>query len=116
MYREITYTEVLAKILGVMDASAVAMCRDNRLPIVGFQSERPRQYNANGDGRTSRHADSSNWRRYETRTIHATPASSTFQTVKEIEANAKTRMEKALADLQHDMASDPHRPRLREPA
>ena len=28
----------------------------------------------------------------------------TFKTVKEVEANAKTRMEKALADLQHDMA------------
>src|SRR6267154_1745346 len=29
----------------------------------------------------------------------------TFQTVKEIEANAKARMEKALSDLQHDMAA-----------
>ncbi len=28
----------------------------------------------------------------------------TFKSVREIEANAKTRMEKALADLQHDMA------------
>jgi uridylate kinase len=27
---------VLAKALGVMDASAVAMCRDNRLPIQVF--------------------------------------------------------------------------------
>jgi len=26
----------LAQALGVMDASAVAMCRDNRLPIVVF--------------------------------------------------------------------------------
>jgi ribosome recycling factor len=33
-----------------------------------------------------------------------TPAAHTFQSVKEIEANAKTRMEKALSDLQHDMA------------
>lgn len=35
-YKEVTYHEVLAKALGVMDASAVAMCRDNRLPIVVF--------------------------------------------------------------------------------
>jgi len=35
-YSEVTYLEVLAKSLGVMDASAVAMCRDNRLPIVVF--------------------------------------------------------------------------------
>ena len=34
-----------------------------------------------------------------------TPAAHSFQTVKEIEANAKTRMEKALSDLQHDMAA-----------
>src|ERR1700733_7446163 len=34
-----------------------------------------------------------------------TPAAVTFKTVKEIETNAKTRMEKALADLQHDMAA-----------
>ena len=35
-YDEVSYNEVLAKNLGVMDASAVAMCRDNRLPIVVF--------------------------------------------------------------------------------
>src|SRR5258708_15334626 len=29
----------------------------------------------------------------------------TFQTAKEIEANAKARMEKVLSDLQHDMAA-----------
>jgi ribosome recycling factor len=34
----------------------------------------------------------------------ATQAAITFKTVKEIEASAKTRMEKVLADLQHDMA------------
>src|SRR6202451_3529614 len=33
-----------------------------------------------------------------------TPVAHVFQTVKEIEANAKTRMEKVLSDLQHDMA------------
>jgi len=36
LYPEITYLEVLAKALGVMDASAVAMCRENRLPILVF--------------------------------------------------------------------------------
>ncbi len=36
LYREITYLEVLSQGLGIMDASAVAMCRDNRLPVVVF--------------------------------------------------------------------------------
>jgi uridylate kinase len=35
-YPEITYLEVLAKGLGVMDATAIAMCRDNQMPIVVF--------------------------------------------------------------------------------
>jgi len=35
-YTEIGYSDVLAKNLRVMDASAVAMCRENRLPIVVF--------------------------------------------------------------------------------
>jgi uridylate kinase len=35
-YERISYNEVLAKNLGVMDASAVAMCRDNRLRILVF--------------------------------------------------------------------------------
>src|ERR1700685_4675360 len=34
-----------------------------------------------------------------------TPVAHSFQTVKEIEANARTRMEKVLSDLQHDMAA-----------
>ncbi len=33
------------------------------------------------------------------------PPSSTFKNVKEVEAHARTRMEKVLADLQHEMAS-----------
>ncbi|MFB3827968.1 MAG: UMP kinase [Bryobacteraceae bacterium] len=36
LYREISYQDVLAKGLGVIDASAVAMCRDNKLPILVF--------------------------------------------------------------------------------
>jgi len=36
LYAEISYHDVLAKALRVMDASAVAMCRDNQLPIIVF--------------------------------------------------------------------------------
>jgi len=35
----------------------------------------------------------------------AAPSGSTFQSIKEIEASNKTRMEKAISDLQHEMAS-----------
>jgi len=35
-YETVTYKEVLAKELRVMDASAVAMCRDNRMPVLVF--------------------------------------------------------------------------------
>src|SRR5579864_8143961 len=35
---------------------------------------------------------------------HATQPVHSFQTVREIEANAKARMEKVLSDLQHEMA------------
>ena len=36
LYPEISYHEVLSKSLQIMDASAVAMCRDNSLPILVF--------------------------------------------------------------------------------
>ena len=39
-YDEITYTEVLAKNLRVMDATAISMCRDNDLPVVVFNLEK----------------------------------------------------------------------------
>jgi uridylate kinase len=35
-YQEVSYLEVLSKGLGVMDATSIAMCRDNRLPIMVF--------------------------------------------------------------------------------
>lgn len=35
-FERITYSDVLGRDLRVMDASAVAMCRDNKLPIVVF--------------------------------------------------------------------------------
>ncbi len=36
MFEEISFHEVLSKSLRVMDASAIAMCRDNELPILVF--------------------------------------------------------------------------------
>ena len=41
MFREIGYTEVLTKNLAVMDATSIAMCRDNKLPIVVFNLNTP---------------------------------------------------------------------------
>jgi uridylate kinase len=36
MYRNIDYTRVLTESLGVMDSTSIAMCRDNKLPILVF--------------------------------------------------------------------------------
>jgi uridylate kinase len=41
LYDHITYTEFLTRELGVMDSTAVAMCRDNGLPIVVFNLNTP---------------------------------------------------------------------------
>ncbi len=35
-YEEITYLDVLKEGLGVMDATSIAMCRDNHLPVIVF--------------------------------------------------------------------------------
>jgi uridylate kinase len=40
-YRQVSYVEVLAQGLGVLDATAVAMCRENRLPMVVFNLNVP---------------------------------------------------------------------------
>ncbi len=40
-YHEITYLEVLSQALGVMDATSIAMCRDNRLPVIVFNLNTP---------------------------------------------------------------------------
>lgn len=37
-YDEVSYTEVLSKDLRVMDATAISLCRENKLPIVVFNS------------------------------------------------------------------------------
>jgi len=36
---------------------------------------------------------------------HAAPASNAFNSVKDVEANLKTRMDKAISDMQHEMAA-----------
>lgn len=46
MFKEISYLEVLSQSLGVMDATSIAMCRDNKLPIIVF--------NLNGKGNIMR--------------------------------------------------------------
>ena len=40
-YDDVSYNDVLAKRLGVMDASAIALARDNRLPIIVFSLDEP---------------------------------------------------------------------------
>lgn len=40
-YDSVSYDEVLQKNLGVMDASAIALARDNRLPIIVFSLDEP---------------------------------------------------------------------------
>ncbi|PHI10314.1 UMP kinase [Fusobacterium polymorphum] len=37
-YKTVTYNEVLAKDLKVMDATAISLCRENKLPIIVFNS------------------------------------------------------------------------------
>jgi uridylate kinase len=40
-FTEISYLEVLSRALGVMDATSIAMCRDNKLPILVFNLNSP---------------------------------------------------------------------------
>ena len=37
-YETVTYSEVLNKDLKVMDAAAISLCRDNKLPLIVFNS------------------------------------------------------------------------------
>ncbi|MGQ9634937.1 MAG: UMP kinase [Bryobacteraceae bacterium] len=41
LYRDISYDEVLSKSLRVMDATSIAMCRDNQLPVIVFNLNTP---------------------------------------------------------------------------
>lgn len=40
-YETVSYDEALAKHLGVMDASAIALARDNKLPVIVFSLDEP---------------------------------------------------------------------------
>jgi uridylate kinase len=40
-FDEISYIDVMTKDLKVMDATAIAFCRDNQIPIVVFDMSRP---------------------------------------------------------------------------
>lgn len=40
-FERISYDEVLAKNLKVMDASAIALCRDNKMPLIVFSLDEP---------------------------------------------------------------------------
>ena len=40
-YDTITYTDILSKNLKVMDATAISLCRDNKIPLVVFAIEEP---------------------------------------------------------------------------
>jgi uridylate kinase len=51
-YGEVTYLEVLSKALGVMDATAIAMCRDNKLPILVFNLTIPGNIMRMAEGET----------------------------------------------------------------
>ncbi|MGK7652878.1 MULTISPECIES: UMP kinase [unclassified Roseovarius] len=49
-FDEVSYDEVLAKHLGVMDASAIALARDNNLPIIVFSLDEPGGFRSILDG------------------------------------------------------------------
>ena len=55
-YDNVTYDEVLQKHLGVMDASAIALARDNDLPIIVFSLDEPGGFRSilNGTGTSTR--------------------------------------------------------------
>jgi uridylate kinase len=41
MYRRLSYLDVLNRNLGVMDSTAISLCRDNNLPILVFNMTKP---------------------------------------------------------------------------
>ncbi|WP_417587467.1 UMP kinase [Pararhodobacter oceanensis] len=55
-YDKVTYDEVLAKHLNVMDASAIALARDNSLPIIVFSLDEPGGFRTilRGEGTSTR--------------------------------------------------------------
>ena len=55
-YEQLTYHDVLANDLGVMDAAAISLARENTLPIVVFNIHAPGAFAAvvRGEGRFTR--------------------------------------------------------------
>jgi uridylate kinase len=51
-YQEISYNDVLQQGLGVMDATSIAMCRDNKLPILVFNLNVPGNIRRMAQGET----------------------------------------------------------------
>ena len=41
MFRRLSYLDVLNRDLGVMDSTAISLCRDNKLPILVFNMTKP---------------------------------------------------------------------------
>jgi uridylate kinase len=41
MFRRLSYLDVLNRDLGVMDSTAISLCRDNQLPILVFNMTKP---------------------------------------------------------------------------
>ena len=41
LYRELSYTEALSRKLRVMDATAISLCHENKLPILVFNLTTP---------------------------------------------------------------------------
>lgn len=55
-YDELSYMEVLSRDLNVMDATAVSLARENRLPIIVFNIHAPGAFASvmRGEGRFTR--------------------------------------------------------------
>jgi len=41
MFQSLTYDQVLAQKLGVMDLTAICLCQDNKLPLRVFKMDKP---------------------------------------------------------------------------
>ena len=52
---KLTFDEAMVRNLGIMDATAFALCRDQKLPIRVFSIVKARRAQARGDGRGRRH-------------------------------------------------------------
>ena len=60
-YEDLTYQQVLSNEIGVMDSTAIALCKDNNIPIVVFDIFQPGNINKaiSGDSIGSRISNSS---------------------------------------------------------